>query len=139
MKKIFLPILFLTMFASLSSKGFQFFNETGKRIKVDIEAKKYGGKIENKSVVLREGQVYTRKNFEEIETLTVTTIKGSVGLFASKEEVAVIEAEEIFSETWKKNIDTKQDKIRKISFSINNNNLKHKLSWIDDPVNSGTE
>ena len=127
MKKILLPILFLTMFSSLSSKGFQFYNKTGRRIRIRGEACRFDGKKEKFSAKLNTGEVWTRNDFKEIEDVSVRTMKRKKGAFGWGGEV---KTDKIHRRQWKRNIKCKHNKTRRLKFRLKDDKLRYKSSWI---------
>ena len=125
MKKILIPVLFLTMFSSLSSKGFQFYNKTGRRARISGEARRFDGKKEKFSVKLDRGQVWTRKDFDELEDISVRTMKLKKGFFGGE-----VQTDKIRRRQWKRNIKCKRNKTRRLKFYVKDDKLKYKSSWI---------
>lgn len=128
MKKILLPVLFLAMFSSLSSRGFQFYNKTGRRVRLNIEARKFDGKLEKWSIKLDDAQVYNRDDFEEIENCKARTMKLRKGFFGGE-----VKTDKIHRRNWKRNVRCRRGRTRRMKFSIKNDKLIYRTSWIKDP------
>lgn len=134
MKKFLLPLLGLILIPGLSGRGFQFYNKTGGPAQIKVKARMYNGKIDNRTIELKEGQIYTREDYKEIDNMKFKTVPRKEGFWEkmwTKKRSADRKGKgkKCYMKTWKADVEGKDGKMRRIKFYIKNNGLRYRSSW----------